>query len=1239
MSTTWGDSAARFLTNELMCPRCETPSVSDGRCARCRAVLTGETADRIRTASLAAAERLRERDALIADLETAPAAPPPPVGAPTDTTPPAAAMPAAGAVTPPVSAADESRVSVQSVLAVAGAALVAIAALVFAYLTPDLDTATRNVVIGVVTALFLGGAWWLAGRGIRFSAEAVGALAAVFLALDVAAVAERFPADRVTAAAVGTLAASLLLLGGALLVRLRSWLWLAVVGVVVTPVLLGIGAEQTWGAVVGWLGATAVAVAVPVGLARLETRMGGPLRAETVTSTILTLAGVGGTAITLAAVVESDGTTRAIGTSAAVAALAVLAGIAARWRLSALWSALAGLGAVVALGILPFALDLPAADGGWYLALAPAATGIAVAASALLPVPGWVRRGALTVGAYATALAAALPTVMVGLALAGSPAFRLIAVRGPFADTPAPWDLPVDGVPDPEGLAAVLGVLALAGGMALLGAVRRSATPHPLTTTGPVTALWLIGLGLTALTAWSGLPWAAQLIAALGGAATIALVLALVPKARHARALLRAPALVAAHGMLLIGVLVAWSLDALTVLGGLGAVVVVLALAAALRPARAAYVAAADALLLVVLARALVLAELDDIVVLSLTATAGVLIAFVVTLVPRIPAAWWYGVLVVTTLPVALGVAALVPGANRSGWQALSTGAIVLLAIVLLITRRPGLTRAVRALAAAVVVPGLAVVAVSLASQFLDDSGSPYALPVIAVLVAVAVGAGHLVAESVGRRDGRPGTATAVRVLLEVSSALTAVIAVLLALLLPAAGYPTAMIVLLLLGIGAAAARVFGGRRYGWWLAGAAWTGALWCVWALAEVRVLEPYLLPPALAAVLVGLVLAWRERPGAALVAVGLTAAVAPSLVVLAVAGNGDGALLPWRALGLLAGSLLLLSAGVAALRRRTGSAPRLASLRAPVLAVALLAATAGAVQAVRVGLGVDAVDVPTAEWRILPALAWSAVGALLAALAGAVLVIGARRDDDGQRVAESRWLLAPALVGLVVGPICAVGPGTVPTWTLWGLALAVFALTVLIAARGLAGRTLLPPVWFAFLVGWATGVAGWSVRDLHVEVFSLPMGAALLAVGVLALRSSSTVPRSLDSWPAGFRGSWWLLTPGIVVTLLPSMIGTATNPATWRAILVLALAVAGVLLASLFRLAAPFLLGLIVLVIENAIVLIALAGQGREISAAQIWIAVGALGAVLLAIAVNSERRTAKDGSSGVRMRDLR
>src|SRR5690606_28798260 len=112
-------------------------------------------------------------------------------------------------------------------------------------------------------------------------------------------------------------------------------------------------------------------------------------------------------------------------------------------------------------------------------------------------------------------------------------------------------------------------------------------------------------------------------------------------------------------------------------------------------------------------------------------------------------------------------------------------------------------------------------------------------------------------------------------------------------------------------------------------------------------------------------------------------------------------------------------------------------------------------------------------------------------------------------------------------------------------------------------------------------------------NVEWFSLPLGLALTAAGVLVLaRGEGATGGNVTSWPVGFVRSWAVLAPGIIVTVLPSVLATGTNPATWRAILVIALALVALLVGAMLRYAAPFVLSLITFGVEIAVILFQLA-----------------------------------------------
>ncbi|WP_300269377.1 hypothetical protein, partial [Microbacterium sp.] len=540
-------------------------------------------------------------------------------------------------------------------------------------------------------------------------------------------------------------------------------------------------------------------------------------------------------------------------------------------------------------------------------------------------------------------------------------------------------------------------------------------------------------------------------------------------------------------------------------------------------------------------------------------------------------------------------------------------------------------------------VPTIAVVVVCLGAQVLAVSASPVTLPVIAAIVALVLPSTTLVRDALRRNRLRADAAAAARIAIEASALLTGAIATVLALAREASGLGTTFLVLILLGIGAGASAVFTGRRYGWWVAGAAFTGALWCVWALNGVALVEASVLPPALAAALVAGLLAARKpdmRGARGLFAAGLGVAVLPTLALLAFARSADagaaaGAVvapdaLPWRALALLAAGIVLLLFGAGFAR-----SPRMRALVLPTYVAAAVAAVAGPVQGVRMGLG--------GELSFLHGvgLFFACFGS--AAVAAIILTVAARgiRQTAPARMSRSRWLTAPAVLALAIGTWGAIERDWASIWLMWTLMLGLLVLVAVAGAR--AGRTTLPPVWLLFSVSFVTAVVAWSPRDLRVEWFSLPLGAFLLLAGIAGMRQASasmadaSASAALNEWPARWQSSWALLAPGIVTMMSASIVATFTDPLTWRAILVMALALGAIMVGAARRLAAPFILGMLVLPIENVFVFAVQIGRG--VQSMPWWITLAVIGAVLLTIAVTYERRTGNESTVVARIRDLR
>jgi len=770
-------------------------------------------------------------------------------------------------------------------------------------------------------------------------------------------------------------------------------------------------------------------------------------------------------------------------------------------------------------------------------------------------------------------------------------------------------------------------------------------------------------LAVLALGASSLLPAPIRIGLLLGAAVAVSLVVR-VP--RHAGEVARILLLVAAHVAVALAAFVGAEDPTLMPLAGAATLLSLLALGPALPPgARFLLVGVGFGYALVVLSSALALAGIGGVALLSLTATAGLLVAAAVTALRSVPARSWQAMLVVAAAPFAIGVAQVL--IERSGWTALPTAAMAVLASLLLQTRREGAAPAVRLLAAVVIVPALAVSVLCLGAQVLPMSASPVVLPVIAALVAGVLPITRRIRRALADRGVGRIVSAQIQTALEAGALLTGVLAVVLALVREAAGFGTACAVLALLAAGAGLAAATTGRRHLRAVAAIAATGALWSAWAALGVPLTEAYLLPPALAAVAFGVVRALRGGAGAAFTAVGSAGAIVPVLVLIG-AGTTQASL--WRTGALLAVSWLLAAVvGVlarsvrpddgegAAAPRASVAARRLRPVASWLAAASVVAGLAGMAQAILLARGEGVAG-------LLPAPLTS--GALffacvaLAAAGGAGMAAGAaalRAVTTSAAVRGSRWLFVPALVAAAAGVWPAIQRDWLSIWGMWSLMLVLLAAMALTARRAARGASTVAPVWILFALAFVTAVVAWSPRDLRVEWFSLPLGLFLIAAGMQggfdraataapsdagrAAPSSGAVTPSpsfaaLHDWPRGATGSWVLLAPGIVVTMLASVVSTFTDPLTARAILVMVCALIAILVGATRRLAAPFLIGLIVLPIENVFVFVVQIGRGIE--SMPWWNTLAVMGAVLLIIATTAERR-AEHAPMTARLRDLR
>ncbi|MEO8529428.1 MAG: hypothetical protein ABI435_10150, partial [Pseudolysinimonas sp.] len=753
----WSDQAARYLLGSTTCPRCERGPVNSEYCPYCGAILVGPIADELRDVSAQAASLLQRRQEIVERLTTKAALAPPPMGAPSLAgAPTTAAAPPMVAAPVRQSATASSQISLQSVLAIAGAALFAVAVIVFRFFSQDVDLSARRIVLGIVTLLFLGFAWLLARLTLKFSAEAVGALAMVFVALDVWAISELAPGDLNpwTLAAISTLVASVFTLLIALLVRLRTWLWLGLVGLVLVPAFFGYATEGPWSTIVGHLGAAAVALVGYEFARRFSSRLGSPLLADRVTMVALAAFFAAIALLALPFVTVDGRVERNVGTAIVFAVTGLIAAAATRTLAAKAWSVAVGVLGVAAVGILPFALDLN--DEAWMLALVPAAAAVALGALAFTPWPGTIARPALRIGGLAILLAAAVPATAFAIAQLFSPLTRDrygIDTAGDAVWWLVPMARSSSLIPGTMSLAAILGLGAAAAGVfAVAAAVRRSSNGGTGATRGTgrgflILSAWLAGTTLAVAPGWSSLSRPGQIVFGILIASGISLALLLVPRLRTAALAPRVPLLAAAHVILLYLVAISWVDDRVVVAAGVLIVASFALLALAMpAPARPVYVVIGYGFALIVAARGLDLLGLDAIPVLSYTATAASLFALVVTLIRRVPARLWYAVLGVTAVPFLIGVVTVV--AERTWETALANAAIFALAMTLTLTRRAGLNSVVRSAAASLLLPSLAVVVVNLVPRIIETNivpawngggGAPVTLPIIATLVALVL--------------------------------------------------------------------------------------------------------------------------------------------------------------------------------------------------------------------------------------------------------------------------------------------------------------------------------------------------------------------------------------------------------------------------------------------------------------------------------------------------------------------
>lgn len=279
----------------------------------------------------------------------------------------------------------------------------------------------------------------------------------------------------------------------------------------------------------------------------------------------------------------------------------------------------------------------------------------------------------------------------------------------------------------------------------------------------------------------------------------------------------------------------------------------------------------------------------------------------------------------------------------------------------------------------------------------------------------------------------------------------------------------------------------------------------------------------------------------------------------------------------------------------------------------------------------------------WLILAALLLVAIGACLvwttwvtAPRAGAGAPVGAPltgpadsgvapRTGTDRAVTTGYGLIIAALVGVVLAEAPALDYAPLAmirvvlvVWLFSALYLGVFW-----ADESRPGRLV---AWVAIGGAAVMVIAGWThdVPD-PVEIVSIPLALALVASGLL----------HLDRTPAA--RSWTTLAPGLLVLLLPSLFLDLTYSPLWRVVGLGVLAILVLVLGTVRRLQAPFLIGAVVLLVH------ALAQLWPWISLAYgvvpwwLWLGIG--GVLLIVLAARYEQRIQNLKSVALKISTLR
>lgn len=1225
------------LTSTTQCPACFTP-LAGQVCSACGLDLRHPAAAELAALSSGIASSLEQRLELIGRIrfETAAA---PAAAAAAEASSPAWVAPAAAAgpvtaptvaapAAPPAPAPDAAprrHVGVQVILLIVGVSLLSVGAiffLVYAFITFGL--VWRSVIIGAVTVAAFAGASLLRRRKLAATAEAIGALAVVFVYLDAFAVRANDLFGAESAEGLTYWGIVLVLSGVGFIVwhrlsglRVASLVGYTAFGPGVALFLAGVtdhqdAATRVFAAFAG------LAAGGLVHLAALRRTNAAVERIVSLSLGVLGLVGAGLAAFTL----EPDwqwAPTVGLAVVAVIALVHVIL-IARTGRVFLVGPLIAALGAIAATAAVAGAAARSASPT--FPLIAPVLVAVAIAlalefATRRLPAH---RAIALTATISASAVAGLLALPALGTAVIASTGYASKLVH------PGAWATPATEFTVPSE-SLVASVIALAGVVALIALVWAATRVFRARR---VALLWGAVAVVVLTVPLLGVLWlvvAGWLVVAAAGVGIL-----IVARLRGVGLGLRLPLALGAGVSLALGYLSSWASPDTWWAGSIATVLVVLVarLATGRAPVRAALLQLG--IVFAVIGAAALGWRLNDLAfdgdsrgveaVHFVAILAIVLLGLSALLRGRIVSAidsrvlFWSSFIaagVTATASWILGAAAdpadlaslVLPEFGTSLALGIALFAVLLLWVLLPRTSAFPVERVVASMAIA---PALAWTVDSL----IRVVRLPELLTAIAPISgALLVAAGSL-AVAVLRTD-------ASRWARDVGIGLVAVPAVFSSVV---TGSDSAWLVLLLAGVTVLLLAVSrdglvgsaSPRKHLGWLALALGTAGLW--WRLGDdgVTDLEPYVLPLAGTLLLVAL-FAWRAgraapdhpTPTLAAPAIALGGLLVGILPIAAVSTTGS---LP-RALAIAGVSVVLLLVG--SFGRGTALRPY---LDAASIAGALGVATAGFGRAFRL-----AADGATDN---LSLDAWLA-GTLLVLLVAAVGQVTVRGSRPALRALIAQIAAGVALATVLVVEVAVIEPdslGTARAMTLLVLYCAIH-IGAFIIDRAPFTRVL---AWVAIGLAAATGIAGLA-RDAidPLEWTTVPISVALLVTGAFQLRRNAAAR------------SWAWLAPGILVLLLPSLVATFTDQPIWRLV---ALGVAGILTivaGATVRLQAPLILGAVIVVVHALRTFAPQIRQVYELTEWWVWAVVG--GVILLFLGLTVEKRIRDLRTVGSKISSLR